>query len=153
MKKEKKAKHFIRKPVYEGGVAAMKEFVRKNLRYPKEALEKKVEGTVHLRYTINHKGKVIDTRIISGIGHGCDEEAMRLVREMTFRVPKNRKIRVQFHKTIHIHFRLSEQKPKPVQQAEQASSFQYQYIPSKKEEKATDRPKKGGGYDYQIRLG
>ena len=62
-----------------------------------------------MHYNINFKGIVTDVRVISGIGYGCDEEATRLVKEFKFEVPKTRKVKVKFQKTIQIHFRL----PKP----------------------------------------
>jgi len=57
MKKERKDKDFIKAPYLEGGKAALEAFVKKELRYPKEALEAKVEGTVSVRYTVDYKGK------------------------------------------------------------------------------------------------
>ena len=41
MSKEKKEKHFIHKPQYEGGPSAIKEFVTKNLQYPEAAFNLK----------------------------------------------------------------------------------------------------------------
>jgi TonB family protein len=152
MKKEKKDKHFIKKPVYEGGAAAMKTFVKENLRYPREALKGQIEGTVHVRYTINHKGKVVETKVIAGIGYGCDEEAERLVKLFEFSVPRNRKIRVQFHKTIHIHFRLPKKQPAEKVGSTSPTSYQYQYIPENRQEEKAEK-KKSGGYSYQIKLG
>jgi protein TonB len=106
MKKEKKEKHFIHKPIYPGGNKAMKELVARELKYPKEALEHKIEGVVRVRYTIDKDGKVIKTQVIMHLGHGCDEEAERIVKLFKFTVPKNRKIKVHFHKTINIRFKL-----------------------------------------------
>ncbi|GAB4250336.1 MAG: hypothetical protein Kow0027_13680 [Saprospiraceae bacterium] len=123
MRKEAKDKEFIKKPVYKGGPKALKKFIGENLRYPKEALENKVEGTVYLNYDINYKGEVTDARVIKGIGHGCDEEAVRLVKLLKYEVPRNRGVRVVFHKNIQIHFRLPKVKEKPVQ-------VQYNYVSS-----------------------
>ncbi len=53
-----KSKHFITKAEYPGGSEALKKFIKKNLRYPKEALMHRVEGSVFLRYEVNEKGKV-----------------------------------------------------------------------------------------------
>ena len=106
MKKEKKEKHFVGKATYPGGVKALQAFLKAHKKYPEEALKKKIEGTVHIRYTINYKGKVVKTHVISGIGFGCDEEAQRVVKLLQFDVPKTHKLKVLFHKTIHIHFRL-----------------------------------------------
>jgi protein TonB len=113
MKKELKDKHFLNKPIYPGGTKAMQEFLRLNKKYPEEAFEKGIEGTVSIRYTIDYKGQVIQTKILSGIGYGCDEEAERIVSLLKFEVSKTRKVKVQYQKTVHIHFRLPEQKALP----------------------------------------
>lgn len=105
MAKEKKPKHFIKQPTHVGGNAALKKIIRENQRYPKAAADEQIEGTVVVRYTINHKGKVIDAKVISGIGYGCDEEAKRLVKLLEFEVPKHRGMNIKFHKKLKIHFR------------------------------------------------
>ena len=106
MKKEKKDKDFIKSAYFEGGRAALEAFVKKELRYPKEALQAKIEGTVSVRYTVDYKGKVIEAGIISGLGHGCDEEALRIVRKLQFKVPNDGKIKSKYSLKLHIHFRL-----------------------------------------------
>ena len=123
MKRQRKDKHFIKKPIYEGGPIALKRFITKNLRYPKEALTEKIEGTVVVRYAINYKGKVIDAKIISGLRGGCETEAIRLVRLLDFTVPRNRGVKALFHKDLQIHFKL------PI---EKATSFQYNLTSSSK---------------------
>ncbi len=139
--KEKKDKHFIKKPYYEGGITAMRAFIKQHLKYPKEALETKTEGTVRVEYTINYKGEVTDAKILTGIGHGCDQEALRLVKLFQFKVPKNnKKLKVVFHKKINIHFKLPKQKPQPKQQIQYTITTS---TPSKEN-------KPGGGYHYSI---
>ena len=147
MKKEAKDKHFLKQPVYEGGPKAMKKFVTENLRYPKEALEKKVQGTVSLRYDIDYKGNVVGTKVIAGLGHGCDEEAIRIVTLFKFKVEKPRGIRVLFHKTIKIHFRLPKRKPAP-----KTSNIQVSYTTTPSKKAATESPKKSSGYTITIPL-
>ncbi len=129
----------MKKPIYEGGPKAMKAFIGENLRYPKEALENKIQGTVYIRYDIDHKGKVTDAKVIKGIGHGCDEEAQRLAMMLEFKIPKTRGVRVAFHKNIQIHFRLPKKKPAPA-----APALQYNYTEKKKEENTSK--KESGGY-------
>jgi len=137
MKKEKKGQHFIKKPYYVGGMSAMKVFIKQQLSYPEKAKAKKVEGTVYVRYTINYKGKVIDTKIISGIGHGCDEEAIRLVQLLEFNVPRNRNLKAVFHKNLQIHFRLPKENIPNVKSIPPTSGLQYYYTttPKVKEKK------------------
>ena len=144
MKKEKTDKHFIKKPVYEGGIKAMREFIRKNLQYPDKALKNKVEGTVHVKYTINYKGVVTDARVISGLGQGCDEEAIRLVKLFKFKTNKTRKVKVKFEKKIQIHFRLPKvEEKKPVK-------VQYNYVLGSKEKSNKPDQESGSGYHYTI---
>ena len=139
MKREVKEKHFLKKPEYPGGPRAMHKFLADNQQYPDSALENRIEGTVTVRYTIDYLGKVIQTRVIAGIGHGCDEEAERMVSLLKFEVPKTRKMKVQFQKTIHIHFKLPKKK-------EISTSVSYTLKPAK-EEKSSSKPKT---YEYRI---
>jgi TonB family protein len=160
MSKERKDKHFLHKPQIEGGSTAIKKLVTENLQYPKEALEARVEGTVHLRYEINHKGIVTSARIISGIGYGCDEEAIRLVKLLQFQIAKNRGLRAIFHKTISIHFKLPKEAPVSKSPTPPPTTIQYHYstqTPSKDDTSeganpVTDKGKTKTSYTYTIQL-
>lgn len=142
MAKEKKEKHFIQKPEFEGGPTALKQFITKQLQYPKAALEHKIEGTVYLTYSIDYLGKVVEVKVISSLGYGCDEEAIRLVKLLTFKVPKTRKLKIKFNKNIQIHFRL----PKQKRTTKEVGTIQYNYQPntksSEKDQSKTTPPKK-----------
>ena len=153
MYKERKGKHFIKNPIYEGGLAAMRAFIRENLNYPDEALKKKIEGVVYIRYTIDYKGNVIATKVISGLGHGCDEEAERLVMLFKFQAPKNRGIKIKFFKTIQIKFRLKKETPKPETPlpTEQKRVIQYNLVKKKKDATTKDSDGKNDGYNYTIK--
>ncbi|MEM1320128.1 MAG: energy transducer TonB [Bacteroidota bacterium] len=139
MKQEKKDKHFIGKPYYEGGITALRAFISQHLQYPAEALQARVEGTVMVNYTINYKGKVIDAKVVAGLGYGCDEEALRLARLLEFKVPKVRGVKVKFHKNIQIHFRLPPVQPGPT----------YQFKPKTTSE-ATEKKPAQSSYNYTI---
>jgi len=117
MKKGRKPEQFIKKPIYEGGPKAMLEFIKHSLKYPKEAQAAKVKGTVRVRIRINYKGIVEQTKVIAGLGYGCDEEAQRVASLLTFKMPKNRGIKAHFHKTLNFHFRLPKPTEKTVPQA------------------------------------
>ncbi|MCB0551961.1 MAG: energy transducer TonB [Phaeodactylibacter sp.] len=149
MAKEKKDKHFIKKPIYPGGARALKAFVSQNLKYPAEALSHQIEGTVVIQYEIDYQGQVVAAKVISGLGYGCDEEAARLVRLLQFEVPKTRGVKVLFHKDIQIHFRLPRKKAAP----SRPQTIQYSYIEKKQEpSEQQPGPEKGGGYIYTITL-
>ena len=144
--KERKDKHFIKKPAYPGGRDALRKFIKENLVYPEKALEEKVEGTVSLKYSIDHKGNVTDSHIISGLGYGCDEEAVRLVKLLKFVVPKNaKKVRVSFQKDIHIHFRLPKTPAKP------KVTVNYQYT-QPQSEASKSANSQSGSYNYTITI-
>ncbi len=104
--KHRKPESFIKKVLYPGGDKALDKFIAENLHYPEEALKDKVEGTVSVEIDIDVFGKVIASRILHGIGHGCDEEAKRLVSLLQFEKKKYRGLRVIHHRTLNIHFRL-----------------------------------------------
>lgn len=76
-------------PDYPGGMTAFYKYVRKNLAYPKEAKKEKVKGKVFVEFVIDSTGSVRDetVRVLKGIGHGCDEEAVRLVKESPDWIP------------------------------------------------------------------
>lgn len=144
MAKEKKEKHFVQKPIYPGGPKALRTFITKHLRYPEAAREAGVEGTVVVRYTIDYQGEVIETKVISGLHKACDEEAVRLVKLLKFRVPKQKRSgKIQFHKSIKIHFK------KPKVKAPQPTAVQYEIKPASKPTDS-DEGKKGGSYSYTI---
>lgn len=131
-------KDLVKRPYYPGGMKALKAFITKNLRYPEEAYANKVEGMVALRYEINYKGVVVKVKLISTLGYGCDEEAIRLVKMLKFIVPKNRKLKLKFFKNLQIHFKLPSS-PEP---------HQITYVESiKKPPEITKKPKT---YKYTI---
>lgn len=64
---------------YPGGDEARMKFLQNNLRYPVEARNQNIQGTVEYKFTIEADGKVTSVEIVSGIGGGCDEEVLRVV--------------------------------------------------------------------------
>ena len=151
-KRETKDIQFIKQPHYPGGQKALSAFVTSNLKYPKDAIENKIEGTVVLRYGINGQGKVIEVKVLGSLGHGCDEEAVRLVKKLQFEVPKNRKKKIIFHKNIQIHFRLPKQEEKVITPSP-ATSFQVSYTVTQGKQpdnQSSPNEQKPGGYSYTI---
>lgn len=110
MRKSKKPKHFLQTPQYPGGKTAMTKFINENLRYPKEALENKVEGTVQVEYFINGLGNITSVNILKGIGNRCDEEVIRLIKLLVFEKAVNRGMKSSTRKTLNINFKLPKKK-------------------------------------------
>lgn len=153
MKKERKSKHFVQKPTYKGGLKAMRQFLKENMQYPEAAMEAQVSGTVSVKYSIDHRGRVVAARVVSGLGHGCDEEAIRLVKLLKFEVPRSRKVKVLFHKNLQVHFRPPKKAPAPPQPTPSTTQVTYSYTTSKGEPaKPPSKESTGGGYHYTIQL-
>lgn len=158
MDKESRDNKFIRKPIYPGGDKAYKAFIASNLVYPEEAKKNKINGQVRLKYGINYKGDVTEVKVLSSLGYGCDEEAIRIVKLLKFDVPKGpRKIRVLFHRTVRINFKLTvskkEKKPVVKPKLNHSASVSYNYISSATSEKP-NKASKGSSkvYQYTIKL-
>jgi protein TonB len=69
-------------PEFPGGLEAMQDYIQKNLSYPKWAIENNIKGKVVLSFVVLPDGSIDYTEIEKGIGFGCDEEALRVLREM-----------------------------------------------------------------------
>ncbi len=57
-------------------------YLSKNLHYPDAARENNIEGRVILQFVVNEDGVVSDIQVMRGIGGGCDEEAVRVLKAM-----------------------------------------------------------------------
>lgn len=151
MDKNSRDKRFIRKPIYPGGTKAYRDFINTNLKYPKEALAKKVEGMVIVKYEINHKGNVQNPKVVTKVGSGCDEEAIRIVKLLKFEIPKGpRKLKVIFHRTVRINFKLPVQKTnkKAVPKKPSTTSYSITYTPKVKQQNSESPASKS--YNYNI---
>lgn len=69
-------------PAFPGGDAALNEYLRRMLRYPEAAARYRKSGTVTVAFVVTAEGKVTNVRAIKKIGHGMDEEAVRVVSRM-----------------------------------------------------------------------
>jgi Ca-activated chloride channel family protein len=65
---------------YSAGETALQNFIKKNLTYPEKAKTAGISGTVKIQFTIDAKGNLSDFKVISSLGYGCDEEAIRLIK-------------------------------------------------------------------------
>jgi len=98
-------------PEFPGGYEALLKFIQDNMRYPKEALEKKIEGKVYVTFVVETDGSITGPRVLRDIGGGCGAEAIRLVKSMPRWKPGRQRdtvVRVQFN--LPIRFELSNEK-------------------------------------------
>ncbi|MCB0596999.1 MAG: TonB family protein [Lewinellaceae bacterium] len=68
-------------PRPENGFSNLRQYIRDNLKYPGEARERGIEGKVKLSFRIRADGSLYDFNIEKRLGYGCDEEAIRLLKE------------------------------------------------------------------------
>jgi len=67
-------------PEFEGGVEAFNTYIMKEITYPLEARQAGVEGRVDVEFVVDKDGSIAHVEAIRGIGAGCDEEAVRVVK-------------------------------------------------------------------------
>jgi len=90
-------------PQYPGGDAARMKFLQENIKYPQMARESGIQGTVYVTFVVEPDGSVSDVRVLRGIGGGCDEEAVRVIKMMPKWIPgkqRGKPVRVQFNMPI-----------------------------------------------------
>ncbi len=105
----RKPKTFINKTGYPGGLTALRKFIEANLQYPDAAVRHGIGGTVSLTFDVDYKGKLSNIKIKHGLGYGCEEEAIRLIKLMKYTSTKNRGMYVVFHETMNIGFDLKKE--------------------------------------------
>ncbi|HEY9007591.1 MAG TPA: TonB family protein [Ohtaekwangia sp.] len=63
-----------------GGRAAYKQYLETSMHYPEEALQNRIEGKVTIQFTVEPTGQLTDFKVLKGLGYGCDEEVIRLIK-------------------------------------------------------------------------
>lgn len=70
----------VAKPYFANG-GNMANFIYSNMKYPAEAKEREIQGTVRLSFVVETNGSVSNIVIVNSVGGGCDNEAIRLLQE------------------------------------------------------------------------
>lgn len=71
-----------RMPSFAGGETEKRRYFDRNLKYPEQALERRKEGTVLVSIIIDEDGNITEPKLLRGFDAECDQEALRLVKEM-----------------------------------------------------------------------
>jgi periplasmic protein TonB len=67
---------------FPGGAAAWLRYLNKNLRYPDDAVNNEIQGTVVVQFIVDKEGNVSDVQAISGPDQGgLREEAVRVIKK------------------------------------------------------------------------
>jgi protein TonB len=91
-------------PSFPGGDKRRNRFLATNLVYPELATKYGIQGTVYIQFVIDADGFVTNVKVLQGIGGGCDEEAVRVVKLMPKWIPgkqKGKPVSVLFNMPIY----------------------------------------------------
>jgi len=96
-------------PEFPGGLEKFYAYLSKSIRYPAVARENNTQGKVIVNFVVEKDGSLTDVKVVRGIGDGCDEEAVRVLRASPHWGPgiqNGRPVRCSY--TVPISFTLSE---------------------------------------------
>lgn len=74
-------------PDFVGGHEKLQEFFARHIRFPQEAMLNNIEGKVWISFVVHKDGSLSDFKVIKSLGHGCDDEAMRVAKMMPKWIP------------------------------------------------------------------
>ncbi len=90
-------------PSFPGGDEARIKYLQENIKYPEMAKESGIQGTVYVTFVVEKDGRITNVKVLRGIGGGCDEEAVRIIKNMPRWKPgkqRGRAVRAQFNMPI-----------------------------------------------------
>jgi TonB family protein len=93
-------------PTPVGGISA----IAQNLEYPEEAHKNNIEGKVFVKAIVDESGNVVESKVLKGIGHGCDEAAVAAVKSVKFNPAVKDGKKVKAEVTIPLSFKLNKDK-------------------------------------------
>ena len=94
-------------PSFPGGEQKLLEYVAKNTKYPQIARESGIQGRVFIGFVVETDGSISNVKVLRGIGGGCDEEAVRVIKSLPKWKPgkqRGKAVRVSYQ--IPVNFKL-----------------------------------------------
>ncbi|MCX2744308.1 energy transducer TonB [Mangrovivirga sp. M17] len=85
--KIRKQEEDIIKPYPQGGINDFYKYVSENIVYPPAARRMGITGKVYVNFQIDTNGRSVNHKVVRGIGAGCDEEAIRVLRKSPYWIP------------------------------------------------------------------
>lgn len=111
-KKVKKGR-FYKQPVFPGGARMLTQYLSQNITYPQEAVSKRIQGKVYAEFTVEKDGTITNVKIHRGIGGGCDEETIRVIKSMPKWIPAEQKgTKIKVKHALPVQFYLPRKKRK-----------------------------------------
>ena len=69
-------------PEFPGGELALRKYIAENVRYPEQAKENDIQGTVYVRFVVDTDGSVKNVEVLRGVDPLLDKEAIRVVQSL-----------------------------------------------------------------------
>lgn len=94
-------------PEFPDGEEAMMQFIAEQVKYPAEAKKAGAYGRVFIGFIVEPDGSLSDIKVLRGMGYGCDEEALRVVKSMPKWQPgmhRGKAVRVKY--LVPVNFKL-----------------------------------------------
>lgn len=89
-----------------GGKQALKDLIQLEMVYPEDAREKKEQGTVALKFTVNENGKAEDVVIAESVSESIDREALRLFNHLLWTPARSKGTTVEQKMETKFKFKL-----------------------------------------------
>ncbi len=94
-------------PKFPGGEVALRQFIARGITYPDDAKKAGIQGKVIVKFVVDKKGNVVNSKIFSGVSPSIDKEALRVINTMPKWEPgKNKGKTVAVQYTMPIQFAL-----------------------------------------------
>ena len=94
-------------PMPTGGMEQFYKYVGETLKYPEQAKKDSIQGKVFVKFMVDKNGKLSRFKILKGIGHGCDEAVLEVLKSSPAWIPGEHNGRiVKVWMTLPIIFRL-----------------------------------------------
>lgn len=74
-------------PQFPGGDMALRTYLSNNIRYPKSAYNKKVQGIVYVQFIISKEGKVMSPRVAASLEPSLDSAALSIISKLPSWIP------------------------------------------------------------------
>ena len=95
-------------PEFPGGINALLEYLKTNIKYPAICLDNNIQGRVIVSFVVNKDGKIVDPEVVKGVNPSLDKEALRVISTMPNWKPgyqRGKPVRVKY--SVPVNFRLN----------------------------------------------
>ena len=99
-------------PQYPGGMKYFKRYIDRNLKYPEEAKENKIEGVVVMQFVVEKNGDITNPKVVRKLEASLDSVAMNLIKGMPRWTPaSDHGVKVRCKYSVPIAFKIPVPKP------------------------------------------